>query len=231
MTKNYISYLRVSTVRQGQSGLGLEAQRDVVGLFLKDSGGVLYNEYIEVESGKKTQRPVLDEALRECRVHNATLIVAKVDRLTRSVSFLHQLLDSGVEVSFCDLPQISGPTGKFMLNQMAAVAELEAGLISQRTKAALAAAKKRGVKLGGNRGTIQKHSREGAMRSAQVRSEKSVQKAMDLMPTIQKMNCTSASGIARKLNELGISTPRGGMWQATQVIRLQNKISSLYSNA
>lgn len=149
MTKRYISYLRVSTVRQGQSGLGLEAQRDAVRPFLEDCGGVLLNEYIEVESGKKIHRPQLDEALRECRVHNAILVVAKVDRLTRSVSFLHRLLDSGVEVSFCDLPQISGPTGKFMLNQMAAVAELEAGLISQRTKAALAAAKKRGVKLGG----------------------------------------------------------------------------------
>lgn len=229
MTNRYISYLRVSTVRQGQSGLGLEAQRDAVRPFLQDCGGVLHNEYIEVESGKKTNRPKLDEALRECRVHNAILIVAKVDRLTRSVSFLHRLLDSGVEVSFCDLPQISGPTGKFMLNQMAAVAELEAGLISQRTKAALASAKKRGVKLGGNRGNIQKHSREGALRSSQVRSEQSKKRAHDLLPTIQNMSCTSASEIARELNNLGIRTPRGGNWQATQVIRLQNRISSLYS--
>lgn len=215
MTNRYISYLRVSTVRQGQSGLGLEAQREAVRPFLNDCGGVLYNEYIEVESGKKTCRPKLDEALRECRVYNATLIVAKVDRLTRSVSFLHRLLDSGVEVSFCDLPQISGPTGKFMLNQMAAVAELEAGLISQRTKAALAAAKSRG-----DRGNIQKHSKEGALRSLEVRREKAMRCADDLKPVIDNIiaaGVSSLSGIAIELNRLEIRSARGGIWRPIQV--------------
>lgn len=223
MTHRYISYLRVSTVRQGQSGLGLEAQRNAVSPFVNDCGGILHNEYIEVESGKKTRRPQLDAALRECRVHNATLIVAKVDRLTRSVSFLHRLLDSGVEVSFCDLPQISGPTGKFMLNQMAAVAELEAGLISQRTKAALAAAKARGVKLGGDRGNIRQHSREGASRSLEVRRKKATRRTDDLKPIIENIvaaGTISLSGIARELNRLGITSARGGTWQAIQVKRL-----------
>lgn len=231
MSSNYISYLRVSTTRQGQTGLGLEAQRQAVAIFLNGGDWKKICEVEEVESGKKSDRPKLDEALKECRIHNATLIVAKVDRLTRSVSFLHKLLDSGVEVSFCDLPQISGPTGKFMLNQMAAVAELEGGLISQRTKAALAAAKERGVKLGGDRGNIQKHYREGAANSAMVRSKKANRRAKDLAYTIKSMGEISASQIARKLNDLGIATTRGGRWQTTQVIRLQNRISSIYSDA
>ena len=146
----YVAYYRVSTRQPGQSGLGLEAQEAAVMHYLK--GGKIIAAFTEVESGRKAKRPQLEAALAKARLHNAALVVAKVDRLTRSVAFLSRLLEADVDVRFADLPQIEGPTGRFMLQQMAAVAELEAGLISARTKAALQAAKARGMTLGGYRG-------------------------------------------------------------------------------
>lgn len=145
----FIAYYRVSTTKQGSSGLGIDAQRRAVANFLGRDTGRVIEEFVEVESGRHNHRPQLDRALRAARLHRVPLVVAKVDRLTRSVSFLSKLLEAGVDVRFADLPQIEGPTGRFMLQQLAAVAELEAGLISQRTKAALAVAKDRGVTLGG----------------------------------------------------------------------------------
>ena len=108
-------------------------------------------EFTEVESGKQAARPQLDAALKAARLHRAAIVVSKVDRLTRSVAFLSRLLEANVDVRFADQPQIEGPTGRFILQQMASVAELEAGMISKRTKDALAAAKRRGTKLGGYR--------------------------------------------------------------------------------
>ena len=147
LTELFVAYYRVSTQKQGRSGLGLDAQRQTVKDYLGNQAK-LVGEYVEVESGKVNARPQLERALAACRVHNAALVVSKVDRLTRSVSFLHKIVESGVDIRFCDMPELQGPAGKFMLNQMAAVAELEAGLISQRTRAALSAAKARGVILG-----------------------------------------------------------------------------------
>jgi DNA invertase Pin-like site-specific DNA recombinase len=112
----------------------------------------MFAEFTETESGKRADRPELDKALAAARTHRLPLVVAKVDRLTRSVAFLSRLLEAGVDVRFADLPMIEGPTGRFMLQQMASVAELEAGMIAARTKAALQAAKARGKKLGGYRG-------------------------------------------------------------------------------
>src|SRR3954451_2513944 len=148
----FISYYRVSTKRQGRSGLGLEAQRQAVATYLNGGLWQIVAEFTEVETGKRADRPELDEALAAARLHRCPLVVSKVDRLTRSVSFLSKLLDANVDVRFADLPQIEGATGRFLLQQMAAVAELEAGMISARTRAALAAAKRRGKKLGGYRG-------------------------------------------------------------------------------
>src|ERR1700758_2719915 len=144
-----VAYYRVSTAKQGHSGLGLQAQREAVVRYLNGDGSQVIAEFTEVESGKRSDRPQLEKALTAARLHRCSLVVAKVDRLTRSVSFLSRLLEAGVDVRFADLPAIEGPTGRFMLQQMAAVAELEAGLISSRTKAALAAAKARGKRLGG----------------------------------------------------------------------------------
>src|SRR5207344_110583 len=143
---------RVSTAKQGKSGLGLEAQRSAVESYLDGGRWRIAAEFTEIESGRRSDRPQLDAALRAARARRCPLVVAKVDRLTRSVAFLSRLLEAGVDVRFADLPTIEGATGRFMLQQMAAVAELEAGLISARTKAALAAAKRRGTKLGGYRG-------------------------------------------------------------------------------
>src|SRR6195256_5429897 len=148
----FVAYYRVSTSQQGKSGLGIDAQRAAVANYLNGGDWHINGEFTEIESGRRSERPQLDKALAAARVRQVPLVVAKVDRLTRSVAFLSRLLEAGVDVRFADLPAIEGPTGRFLLQQMAAVAELEAGMISARTKAALAAAARRGKKLGGIRG-------------------------------------------------------------------------------
>jgi DNA invertase Pin-like site-specific DNA recombinase len=145
--RRYVAYYRVSTAKQGHSRLGLEAQSEAVARYLNGDGWEVIADFTEIESGRRGDRPQLEKALAAARLHRCPLVVAKVDRLTRSVSFLSRLLEAGVDVRFADLPAMEGPTGRFMLQQMAAVAELEAGLISSRTKAALAAAKARGKLL------------------------------------------------------------------------------------
>ena len=135
----FIAYYRVSTSKQGKSGLGIEAQRQAVATYLNGRNWRIIAEFTETESGKRSDRPALEKALAAARVRQVPLVVAKVDRLTRSVAFLSRLLEAGVDVRFADLPMIEGATGKFLLQQMAAVAELEAGMISARTKGALAA--------------------------------------------------------------------------------------------
>src|ERR1700722_1159326 len=147
----FVAYYRVSTGRQGKSGLGIEAQRAAVETYLNGGNWQITAEFTEVESGKRSDRPELDKALAAARLHRASLVVSKVDRLTRSVAFLSRLLEAGVDVRFADLPQIEGATGRFLLQQMVAVAELGAGMISARPPGALAQARKRGVKLGGRR--------------------------------------------------------------------------------
>lgn len=217
----FVSYLRVSTARQGASGLGLEAQRHAVAARLADNDDLIA-EFIEVESGKRGDRPELTRALTECRVRKATLIVAKVDRLTRNLSFLLTLLDAGVEPIFCDLPTMEGPIGRFMLTQMAAVAELEAGLISKRTKEALAAAKARGVTLGGYRGGSADYSAQGKLSGA-IRAANAQARAHDLKGAIDRARADGASSltaIAAHLNAQGITTSQGGQWHPQSVKRV-----------
>jgi DNA invertase Pin-like site-specific DNA recombinase len=124
----FVCYFRVSTGRQGKSGLGLDAQRAAVATYLNGGDWQIVDEFTEVESGKNSDRPALDKARAAARLHRASLVVSKVDQLTRSVAFLSRLLEAGVDVRFADLPQIEA-TGRFMLQQMVAVAELEAGMI------------------------------------------------------------------------------------------------------
>jgi DNA invertase Pin-like site-specific DNA recombinase len=154
------------------------------------------------------------------------LVVSKVDRLTRSVAFLSCLLEAGVDVRFADLPAIEGATGRFMLQQMVAVAELEAGMISARTKAALAAAKRRGKVLGGNRGFLPNAKMRKA--SAATLEKRTAARAALLAPIIaelQAAGATSLKAIAAKLNERKIPTARGdGSWTATQVMRVLDRI-------
>src|SRR6201981_697834 len=136
----FISYLRVSTDKQGRSGLGIEAQREAVGRYLNGGQWTLSAEYVETESGRRSDRPKLAAALSHAKAIGAKLVFAKLDRLTRNVDLLRSLVASGVDLVFCDLPTVPpGPMGRFLLTQMAAVAELEAVLIGKRTKKALAA--------------------------------------------------------------------------------------------
>jgi DNA invertase Pin-like site-specific DNA recombinase len=222
----FVCYYRVSTGRQGKSGLGLEAQREAVKAYLNGGDWQIVDEHTEVESGKRSDRPALEKALASARLHRASLVVSKVDRLTRSVAFLSRLLEAGVDVRFADLPQIEGATGRFMLQQMVAVAELEAGMISDRTKKALAAAKRRGVKLGGNRGTMPTAKMQKASRAAlQARADA---RAADIGPTIKALQLAGAASlraIADGLNAQGIPTARGnGQWSAVQVARVLERL-------
>lgn len=222
----FIAYFRVSTGRQGKSGLGLEAQREAVKAYLNGGSWAIVAEFTEVESGRLADRPELDRALAAARLHRAALVVSKVDRLTRSVAFLSRLLEAGVDVRFADLPAIEGATGRFMLQQMVAVAELEAGMISTRTKAALAAAKKRGTKLGGNRGSTP--TPRMRKRSAAVLKQRADARAADIGPTVKELQAagaTSLRAIAAGLNERGIPTARGqGTWSAVQVARILARV-------
>ena len=229
----FIAYYRVSTGPQGKSGLGLEAQREAVKTYLNGGDWQIVDEYTEVESGKNADRPALEKALGAARLHRASLVVSKVDRLTRSVAFLSRLLEAGVDVRFADLPQIEGATGRFLLQQMVAVAELEAGMISARTKAALAAAKRRGVKLGGNRGVKPSAKMQKASKAAlQARADA---RAADIAPTIkalQEAGATSLRAIADGLNAKKIPTSRGnGEWSAVQVARVLERLDPFASAA
>jgi len=224
----FIAYYRVSTERQGRSGLGLEAQQAAVANYLNGGDWRIVADFTEVESGRRSDRPELDKALAAARLHRCPLVVSKVDRLTRSVAFLSRLLEAGVDVRFADLPQIEGATGRFLLQQMVAVAELEAGMISTRTKAALAAAKVRGKNLGGPRirksdGLPVTIGRAAQSAGANANRMRAIDRAADLAPTIQKIRAegaTTLKSIAAALDTAGISTPRGsGKWSATQVKR------------
>ena len=165
--------------------------------------------FVEIELGRRAKRPQLDAALAACKKHKAKLVVAKLDRLSRNVSFLLKLINSGVEVLFADLPELNGAMGRFMLTTMASVAELEAGLISERTKAALKAAKARGVRLG-------RHGAE--VLAPQYRAE-AHQRAQKLQPIIAglKSKGLSLSKIAGELNKPKVATPRGGRWDHSSV--------------
>ena len=146
MTTRYIAYYRVSTARQGESGLGLEAQRAETTSFMKSADAELVSEFTEIESGKRANRPELAAAIQQCRDSGAALLIAKLDRLARNVHFISGLLESGVRFTAIDMPNAD----RFMMHVYAAMAEEEGRRISERTKAALAAAKARGVALGAN---------------------------------------------------------------------------------
>jgi DNA invertase Pin-like site-specific DNA recombinase len=221
----FVAYYRVSTERQGRSGLGLDAQRDAVARHVTGMGGAVLAEFAEVESGRKDDRPQLAAALAACRAHRATLLIAKLDRLVRNARFLLGVVAGSGEggVVFCDLPSVPpGPVGKFLVTQMAAVAELEAGLISQRTKTALAAAKTRGVRLGNPR--LRAGAAETARAAAVARSARARARAADLLPLVEQARRAGAvtlRELAAALTARGVPTPAGGRaWHPQQVRRL-----------
>jgi DNA invertase Pin-like site-specific DNA recombinase len=208
----YVTYYRVSTDRQGQSGLGLEAQHESVTQFVALQGGVVLAQFVEVESGKKKDRPELAAALAECRRHRATLLIAKLDRLARSVHFIAGLMDGGVEFVAADNPYAN----RLMLHLLAAFAEHEREVISIRTKAALAAAKARGARLGEN----------GARLAVLYRGE-ALERARQLGPTVAEIKLrgvTTLRGIAKELNNSNIRGHRGAMWREGTVKRLLSRL-------
>lgn len=223
----FVAYYRVSTQKQGVSGLGLEAQRSAVLDYLNGGRWTLIAEETEVESGKNNDRPALAKALAMCRIHNATLIIAKLDRLARNVAFISNLMESGVEFTAVDFPQAN----RLTVHILAAVAEHEAAMISARTKAALQAAKARGVVLGGNRGAFNaENTTRGRLRGLETRQKRAQKRAADLLPVIQSIRnegVTSANAIAGALNQRSIPAPRGGAWNHIQVQRVLELASSL----
>lgn len=206
--KTAISYLRVSTARQGASGLGLEAQREAVSSFASARSFSVLTEYVEVESGKNAGRPQLAAALAHARKLKAVLLIAKLDRLARSVAVLSALMESGTDFIAVDLPEAN----RFMLHIMGAVAEYEREQISTRTKAALAAAKARGVKLGANSQVLAQSRIRDAVKFAQAveKSEGDIFRNPSL--TVRQ--------VADALNARGVATREGGLWSAGNTGRL-----------
>jgi DNA invertase Pin-like site-specific DNA recombinase len=229
MAGSFVSYLRVSTDKQGRSGLGIEAQRSAVSSYIAAFGSTHVTEFVEIESGKNADRPQLEKALAECRVRRATLVIAKLDRLARDAHFLLGLERSGVAFTAADMPNAN----RLTVGIMAMVAEEERRAISERTKAALAAAKARGVKLGGRPENL-RNSIFGSKRSAEIRRSRAGALAADLLPVIEVIRAegiTSFGGIAKALNQRGIPTPRGSRWQAVQVQRVIQAARSAYEQS
>jgi DNA invertase Pin-like site-specific DNA recombinase len=217
----FVAYYRVSTQKQGRSGLGLAAQRQAVADYLNGGDWKIVGEFTEVESGKKSDRPELAKAFAMCRLHGAKLVIAKLDRLSRDAHFLLGLKNAGVDFVAADMPDAN----RLTVGIMAIIAEDEARRISERTKAALQAAKKRGVKLGGFRGAMP----TARMRklSAEALRARADAKAADLAPIIKELQAagkTSLRAIAAGLNEAGIPTARGGEWSSAQVMRILERL-------
>jgi DNA invertase Pin-like site-specific DNA recombinase len=212
----YIAYYRVSTSGQGRSGLGLEAQRQAVHAFI---GSAPDQEFTEVESGKRSDRPELRKALDLAELSNSILIVAKLDRLSRDVEFLSRLQKAPTKIIFADMPFADS----FMIGIMAQVAQWEREQISKRTKAALRVAKERGRLIGGDRGNLPAHSEAGARVSAQKRASVAKARADKVLPHIKQARANgfrTYKAIAAYLNRRGIKTSRGSEWQAASVQRL-----------
>ena len=225
----FVSYLRVSTDKQGRSGLGVEAQREAVARYLNGGSWKLVAEYVETESGKRSDRPKLAAALGHAKATGATVVFAKLDRLTRNVDLLRTLVTSGVDLVFCDLPHVPpGAMGRFLLSQMASVAELEAGT-SERTKAALATAKARGVKLGNPNGARALRGKQvgnkEAVAAIKFRAQEHASNLRSIVDDVRAQGITSIRKIAEELNQRGILAPRGGEWQPTTVVRLLARLS------
>jgi DNA invertase Pin-like site-specific DNA recombinase len=222
-TGKFVSYLRVSTDRQGKSGLGLEAQRQAVADYLNGGNWQLLREYVEVESGKRSDnRPKLQEALTYASVTGATLVIAKLDRLSRNLAFIAALQQSGAKFVAADMPEAN----ETMIQFMAVIAQHERKAISARTKAALAAAKARGTTLGNP--NIEALRAAGAGKVGwtagaignQAAADKFAGRVLPVIQAIRGVGITSLEGMAAELNARGILTARGGQWYATTVRNL-----------
>ena len=221
VTGSFVSYLRVSTQKQGQSGLGLEAQRKAVSDYLNYGDWNVIEELVEIESGKNNRRPKLMEAIDLCKASGATLLVAKIDRLARDAAFLLNLKDAGIEFIAADMPEAN----RLTIGIMALVAEQEREIISKRTKDALAAAKAKGVQLGAYRdgkfvgriGTTEDAKRASDARTALYRS-----RSVEKWPMLQKVDpegSLSLRSIADSLNLMNVPTVLGKGSRSTNSVK------------
>jgi DNA invertase Pin-like site-specific DNA recombinase len=218
--KKLVTYIRVSTQKQGASGLGLEGQTAAVEAYARGQGAEIVRTFREVESGKRADRPELVKALALAKRAGATLVVAKLDRLARNVAFLSRLMESGVDFVACDQPNAN----RLTVHILAAVAEDESKRISERTKAALAAYKARGGTLGTDNLTADGRAK-GAKRAGEVVRALAQAEYADLLPTIKGLRAGLASlrEIAARLNADGHTTRRGKPWTAVQVLRVLDR--------
>ena len=207
-----VAYYRVSTDRQGRSGLGLEAQEKAVSGFLTAKGWGLAGAYTEVESGKRRDRPKLAEAIAHAKRIKGRLVIAKLDRLARNVHFVSGLMETGVDFVAVDMPTAD----RFMLHVYAAMAEEEGRRISQRTKAALAAAKARGVALGANGKVLaERHITDAEAYAATL---------LPIITELRQEGHTTVRAVTRALNERGIPSREGGRWHLGNVGKLLRRV-------
>ncbi len=227
----FIAYHRVSTDRQGNSGLGLEAQRKAVADFLNGGSWELVDEFTEVESGKRhDNRPQLAAALEACRKHKAKLVIAKLDRLARNVHFISGLMESKVDFVAADMPEAN----KLTVHIMAAMAEHEREQISARTKVALAAARARGKKLGWaipSRRGEQAHAVKNATAARIAQADAHAANVLPIVYSIRASGISTLKGLAEALNARGVRTSRGGRWYASTVKNLLARESQLKQDA
>jgi DNA invertase Pin-like site-specific DNA recombinase len=213
----FVGYIRVSTDKQGKSGLGIEAQQKAIADYLNGGHWELIAEFMEVESGKHDDRQELQKAFKHCQMTGATLVIAKLDRLSRDSHFIGSVMKSGIEFIACDMPAAN----KFTIHILAAVAEHEREMISQRTKAALQAAKARGKVLGSPRNLSQEVAVKGRVIGVKTRQSKVNEFAATISPIIQDFASKgmSLNQMAIELNKRSILTARGkmGSWTATAV--------------
>lgn len=249
----FVAYLRVSTVKQGAQGLGVEAQRGAVRSYVQTFGpaAAILSEYVETESGKRNDRPQLQAAIEHSKLSGARLVIAKLDRLSRNAAFMIGLRDAGVDFVAADMPQADS----FTVGILALVAEREREMISQRTKAALAAKRAQLEKLSADQeaaGKVPvrqlKGSKEGegmvacrlgnpngaahlkglgnceAVAVIKAKAAGSAERYRKTLAALQGAGVVSAQGLARAFNEKGFKTPRGGIWNATGIIRLRDRL-------
>ena len=222
-----VAYYRVSTQEQGRSGLGLDAQKAAVEDYLTRGGAILVAEFTEIESGARNDRPQLQTALQRAKLSNATLVIAKLDRLSRNAAFLLTLRDTGTEIVAVDMPNANSVT----VGIMAVIAEEERRLISERTKAAMRAAKARGVKLGNPNGAnaFRRTGFRGSKIGTEANKAKAQQRAeslRDVLAEIQTEGAVSYSAIARALNDRHITTRIGKSWQPSSVKMLMDRLGA-----
>ncbi|RBW58719.1 recombinase family protein [Ruegeria sp. A3M17] len=222
-----VAYIRVSTDKQGRSGLGLEAQQVAIAAYAKAANAVTVAEFQEVESGRNNARPELEKALKMARVMGAKLVIAKLDRLSRNAAFLLKLQDSGVDFVCCDMPDANALT----VGIMSVIAQAESRMIGDRTRAAMQAAKARGQKFGNPNGAAAlRRAGKGNGAACAVQRERANARAHDLADVLEDLNGKGFGTLreqADELNKRGIKTARGGQWHPNTVARLRQRLAQV----